>query len=52
MIRGIFILAFVAGLAFTPVYLFEHTTMPQLLGLKQAYGGAEAIVSQAVGVNL
>lgn len=49
MVKLIVLLLFVLSLAVLPVWAFDRIVAPELAGLKQVYGGAEATARQAIG---
>jgi hypothetical protein len=48
MIRVVLLTLFVLAFALTPLWLFSQLVMPDLYGLQQVYGNADATAQQVL----
>ena len=46
MLRIVVVLGIISFFAIMPLYMFEQSVLPQLLGLKQVYGNLDDTVSR------
>lgn len=49
MVKALVLAFFILTFAVSPVWLFDHHVLPQLAGLQDVYGNADANVMEVTG---